>query len=118
MPLGIDRYLRDSYLPCRWREPHATHRHRGPGPATAHRSVAFPGVRGDPCRSPGKTTGNLTQNAEVMEKFWLVKLPALLLGALRVTVFIDWALQQSVLLRATLRKQHAVSDPGSARIEA
>ena len=37
-----------------------------------------------PGRSPGKTTGNLTQNAEVM--FWLVKLPALLLGALRVTV--------------------------------
>jgi hypothetical protein len=53
-----------------------------------------------------------------MEKFWLVKLPALLLGALRVTVFIDWALQQSVPLSATLRMQHAVSDPGSARIEA
>ena len=46
------------------------------------------------------------------------EVPASLLGALRVTVFIDWALQQSVPPSATPRMRHAVSDPGSARIEA
>jgi hypothetical protein len=45
-----------------------------------------------------------------MEKFWLVKPPVYLLGDLGVTVFIDWALQQSVPLSATQRMQHAVSD--------
>jgi hypothetical protein len=67
---------------CRRWEPHATHRHRGPGPPAAHRSVAFSGVRGGPGRSPGKTIGSLTQNAEMMEKFWLVKPPVVLLGDL------------------------------------
>jgi transposase len=32
---------------CRRWEPHATHRHRGPGPPAAHRSVAFPGIWDD-----------------------------------------------------------------------
>jgi len=49
---------------CRWREPHATHRHRGPGPAVAHRSVALSGVRCGPGRSAGKTTSNVSQNTE------------------------------------------------------
>jgi hypothetical protein len=34
-------------------------------------------------------------------EFWLVKSPVLLLGAPEVTVFIEWALQQSVPLSTT-----------------
>jgi len=49
---------------CRRWKPHATHRHRGPGPATALRSVALFGARGGAGRCPGKSTGSLSQNAD------------------------------------------------------
>jgi hypothetical protein len=49
---------------------------------------------------------------------WLVKSPVYLLGDPGVTVTIDGALQQSVPPSATRGMRHAVSDQGSARIEA